>query len=1154
MSMSKALALIILLLISSRIVAQTQTTGGISGTVKDQNGGLIAGANLTVVNRTTGEKRTVTTDASGSFTASFLQPGIFRIRTEANGFNPFSAENIVVSITETVVLEITLAVAGVVVDPVTVDGSGSLIRTDNPTLGRTINSRAIAELPLPTRSFTQLIGIVPGAATYLNDPSSVGRNTQSISVNGSRPTQNNFQINGVDANAGVMRDFQFGDPAPESIAEIKVQTSMYDATLGRAGGGSIQVVTKSGSNDFHGSVYEYFGNAALNANDPFLKAAGQPRPVLSRNVYGGTLGGPTKRDSFLFFVSFQGTRERNAASRSNSLRTGVFIDRRLTNDRSAAALGAAFPGVSIHPVSLRLLQARLPDGRFAIPTPRADGIANFAEVSRFREEQFNTNFDLRISPDNWMSLKVFYSKTPTELGFSHSNVPGFGETRDRENAIVSVQDIHTFTPSITNEARLGYNYIRDHTVPAMPLLDSDAGITRSNASAYPGLTRIGIGQFTLGAPQRTDRTTAPSASLTDTLSIRRGRHTIRLGGEVRYYEYNSNATIFASGSIVFPTFDEFLTGVTGVNRVVIGNGIPDRSLRTTDYGLFIQDDWQFSPKLTLNLGLRYELAPPFYDTRGRIATFDPALYVPRMQLFNGRPAGPPIGGIVQAGNVIPDYDHPAIPNVGKRVLNSIDPNNFGPRVGFALSPFGADRIVLRAGYGIFYSRSSFQYAVLSGFGPPTYSFVANTALGSLNDPFPAIANQSEFPTVFPGPLLLGNAIDRNNRTPYIQQFNGSVQFSLAVDTVFEVAYVGTRGVNLFRGFAINQAYLASEQHPIRNVVTGTDITTNTPANAQLRAPFQGVNVGTNFIQNQTAAQSTYHSLQAGLSRRLSRGFQFLVSYTLSKSIDNGSGGGGGAGVGGVLSPDFINDTSSLDGDQRDGRSSRGVSDFDRTHRLVFSYVWSLPKIPVAKNSKLGRLVFGGWQMSGIVTAMSGLPINIRDARGAELFFGQNGGGDRPSRAPGATVASAMTNIPPGYYFNPFAFVRPVVGSGQVIPSSRGAAFAAAACPVISGAFCTDFGNVGRNPLRGPGQFNIDLSLSKRFRFDESKNLELRAEAFNLLNNVNLANPVSNFNVTSTTGGLIDQNTGRITRLGEFGKIISTSNNPRIVQLAIKFSF
>jgi hypothetical protein len=462
--------------------------------------------------------------------------------------------------------------------------------------------------------------------------------------------------------------------------------------------------------------------------------------------------------------------------------------------------------------------------------------------------------------------------------------------------------------------------------------------------------------------------------------------------------------------------------------------------------------------------------------------------------------------------------------------------------------------VLRAGYGIFYSRASFQYSVLSSLSPPNYSFVSNAEPRTLDDPFLPVPTQDQFPGIFPGPLFSGVTIDRNIRTPYIHQFNGSVQFSLETNTVFEAAYVGTRGINLFRQYAINQAHLASGERPIVNVVTGLPIVDNTPANAQLRAPYQGVTVGANFSQNRAAAQSTYHSLQASLSRRFSAGVQFLASYTLSKSIDTASGVGGGAGVVGILNPDFINDTSFPDGDQRNSRSSRGLSDFDRTHRLVISGVWRLPKIAFAKGSRIGRVSLDGWQMSGIVTWMSGLPINIRDARAGELFFGPFGGGDRPSWAPGATVATATSNIPLGYYFNPFAFVRPVVSAGQVIPSSHGAFVAGPGCPVIGGGICTDFGTVGRNPLRGPRQFNIDAAVNKHFSLGESRGLDVRVEAFNLLNNVNFANPVSNF-AAAGNGGTIDNSTGRITSLGgNFGKIISTSNNPRIVQLVLKFNF
>src|SRR5437660_6263530 len=323
------------------------------------------------------------------------------------------------------------------------------------------------------------------------------------------------------------------------------------------------------------------------------------------------------------------------------------------------------------------------------------------------------------------------------------------------------------------------------------------------------------------------------------------------------------------------------------------------------------------------------------------------------------------------------------------------------------------------------------------------------------------------------------------------------------------------------------------------------ITTNTPANAQLRAPFQGVALSSagnsalpGFGQTQTTAQSTYNSMQVSATRRLSKGLQFLAAYTFSKSIDNSSGGViGSAGI----------DTGPILGNQLDNRANRGVSDFDRTHRFVLSYLWDLPRPAFAARSKVGKFVFSHWQVAGIVTAMSGLPIDITDG-GAGSFYVLSGGNDafmRPSWAPGATTTTATGNIPAGYFFNPLAFVRPTVLTGQIIPSSNGTATA--------GANGTDFGNVGRNVLRGPNQINVDFSIIKRFPIRESKSLELRAEVFNLFTQVNLANPISNLNAVPSTS--IDANTGKIIgNPGDFGRIVSTSSNPRLIQFAMKLNF
>ena len=373
-----------------------------------------------------------------------------------------------------------------------------------------------------------------------------------------------------------------------------------------------------------------------------------------------------------------------------------------------------------------------------------------------------------------------------------------------------------------------------------------------------------------------------------------------------------------------------------------------------------------------------------------------------------------------------------------------------------------------------------------------------------------------------------------------------MQYEAVKNLLAEVGYVGTRGINLFRQVAINQARLASTQDPITNEVTGAIITTNTPANASLRSPFQGVSIN-GFTQNQTTAQSSYNSLQASLIQRY-HGIQWLASYTFAKSIDNASGAGGGAGLAGVVNTGAVGDTGGILGNQLDNRANRGVSDFNRTHRMVLSFVWDLPHSRFSKGSTAARVLLSDWQVSGIVTAMSGLPVDVVDT-GAASFYGLSQGNSplaRPNFAPGANCETATNNSPPGLFFNPFAFVRPMVPAGQPIPSSGGTATA--------GAAGTDIGNVGRNCLRGPRQGNTDLGLVKRLPLRESKNIEVRAEFFNLFNQVNLANPLSNFNAVSGTGGSINGATGQVIKPGNFARVISTSNNPRIIQFAVKFNF
>lgn len=1166
MKFRMAVCIGLLLLAAGGGLAQTSASGQIAGVVRDPSGAVVAGAKVELTGDA-GVRREAQSGSAGNFLFTLLPPGSYKVTVTAGGFKSVTFDPVPVRVTETTTLDASLTVSGSPSESVTVTGEGALAQTSAPVMGRVVDSRQLGELPLATRNFTQILGLSTGAAVALADNTAVGRNSQNISVNGARVTQNNYVINGIDANSiGTNSAPSLSIPAPESIQEFKVQTSLYDATFGRNAGGNVQAITKSGSNEFHGGAYYYLRNDKFNANNPFLKAAGIARPPLKRNIFGGMLGGALVKDKLFFFGSYQGTRERNAASVINSVSQNILIAPGLTNDRSEATLlrtfqpliGAGQPATSINRTALALLNARLADGNFAIPTPQANGRYTGCTKSLYDENQFNANFDWRMSERGSLSVKLFFFNSPQVLALpsfvgSGSNLAGWGNKQQNNGRLASLNYIRIFTPNIVNELRAGYNFLRVDAFPQHPIKDSDIGITRGNQNQYPGLGMIRVaaaaGGFVIGTSPTIDvQAVAPSATLADTLSITRGKHSFRVGGEMRRNENNYFLGFFTRGQVDFLSFNEFLVGRPFVT--IFGSGIGNRSLRALDWALFAQDDWKVSRKLTLNFGVRYEYAAPFTDTRGRIATFDPGLYQPRPLAIGGVPIGPPVGGYVQAGNVTREFDIEGIPNVSDHVLKNRDFNNWGPRFGFAYAPFASERLVFRGGYGLYYSRTSAQYITLNVIAPPTYVFGAQvfgaTAVGAIANPFPAVPPASAFPTLVPGVALSGTHFDRNIRTPYLHQANFTTQWTMFKDWLVEAGWVGTRGLNLFRQVAINQAPLASPQNPIRNAVTGDVITVTTPANAGLRAPYQGVSVN-GFFQNQSTAQSVYHSLQASLTKRFSRGLQMLASYTWAKSLDNASGQGAGAGFGGVVNPGAVGETSGILGNQFNNRANRGPSDFDRRHRFVLSGLYELPK-PEFAQSGFAKAVFHGWQVAGIWTSMTGIPIDIVDT-GAGSFYGISGGGAplaRADYAAGATNATATSNVPAGYFFNPAAFRRPVVAAGAPIPSSGGS--------VIAGAAGTDIGRVGRNVLYGPNQHNVDFSAFKRFKLTEKLGLEFRAEFFNFFNHVNFANPISDLNAVAGSGGSLNPLTGDVVNAGSFGRIVSTSNNPRLVQFALRLLF
>ena len=1148
------LALCVSVLVRFDLYAQSQTLGRLAGTVQDPHGQIIPRAKVLCSSSATGESKNIETNDSGDFLLIALSPGTYDIRVTAPGFAPRVFHSVAIAPGESVSLLAVLQLAQNTTE-IVVHEEPSRIENASSELGAELDSASVGSLPLSSRNSLQLLSVTPGASTPLTNNSVLGRNSPEVSINGARVTQNHYQINGVDADNPSMHDL--GDvavPAPDSIGEIKVQSSLYDASVSGAGGSSIELTTKSGSNTVHGSAYGYFRNEALNANDPNLKAVGLSRPVDRQSVYGGTLGGPIRKDKVFYFASYQGMFATNGAT-GDSLYHDVMIDPCLTDDRSAVALQAnCFPGQttkpSIDPIPLALLNYKLPSGKYLIPSPQSDGLATGTALSTFHEEQLNANLDVRLGTNDLLTAKNFFATAPlfSALGSSAflpgASFPGFGTHIAVSNFLTAVSEIHTFGSSSVNEIRFGYNYIYRSELPEEPLRDSDLGIQRINSDAFPGLPLIFLardqGAASIGTNELTLKNASPSLYFSDLFSTERGHHSLRLGGEVKRSIWRIDSANAASyGEIDFGSFQDFLTGSTLFS--FLGTGQAQADFRTTDYHLFIQDDWRISPKLTFNLGLRYELDLPPSDSQGRIGGFDPGLYEPRIAVDStGAPIGPPEQGIVLAGNAPKQIQLEGVTRVGNRILKSVDPRDFAPRIGLAWSPLDSGRMAVRAGYGIYYSRPSFLNLGLNFASPPFYQ--VSTFFGEpFSAPFPDAPAGDSFPRVQMGIPLSSpwSFLDRNNRNPYFQQFNASVQYQFFSNAVLQIAYVGSRGLRLYRQVNVNQAQIASTSNPILNSVTGETITSNTNDNAALRAPLQGVDPG-NFSLNQASGQSTYHSLQVTVNRRMSHGLQFAGAYTFSKSMDNTSGAGGGATPSGNLDTSNGIDTSFLLGNQLDPRANRAVSDFDRTQRFTFTWVWNVNAPRSWATSGVRQALLAGWQLSGFLTAMSGLPMDIYDPQGGSLY-GQVYGA-RPNWVAGASRSTVMHQVPPGYYFNPWSFAEALVQPGAAIPSAHDPT-------ALAADFGTDYGSVGRNVLRGPAQTNVDLALMKSFPLHEGKTLELRSDFFNVVNHASKSNPVADISAAK-----LDPATGVIVDPGNFGRILGADSSPRIVQLSLKFNF
>ncbi len=1152
---------------------QTANTGAIAGIVIDPIGALVPRAAVVVKSQATQEERELATDANGNISVPFLTPGRYDLTVRAPGFELLVLKSVRVQITEVSRLKLQLTISGEK-KQITVSAKPPLLQTENATLGRVIDQETIVDLPLVDRNYTEILGLTAGINTDIVDATQLGAGSQEIRANGARSGDNNFMFNGVDANSyasNLTEVTPFGGagiaiPAPDTIQEFKVQNSLYDAQYGRGGGANVNVETRSGTTNLHGNAYYFGRNEALDANNFFANVLGVPRGEFRRSQPGGTLGGPlpwSKKRAF-FFVSYQATRDVNAASLDSSIRTLSLPPIPLI--RTPASLGAVFggqtgafggvavapDGSNINPVALNLLNAKNADGTFVIPSPQTSGSGiNYTAVvpGHYNEDQFNTNFDFNLRTSDSLSVKFFFSNSNQDVPFFGATVPGFPALRSFENRNLAIAETHTFSSQTINQFRFGFSRNAGQGVAGGTLTDQDVGINRFSDPQERIIPQIDVlGAFELGnSANDQGRTANNNFYESDALFLSRGKHNFHVGAEIYRNQFN-HLSNFTAGVITLLSFPDFLLGLpagpggaggngTSLSSIFLSSvaaGIPDVGQRASAANLFALDDWKVTRTLTMNLGVRVEVDGQQSEVEGRISNFFPQFYV-----------APPSGGFTSpatSGFVLPDnYSGSApqgFPRGNPTLLDNPVQTHVEPRIGFAWLPVASQNLVVRGGYGIYANRTSFAgNGFLLAVQPPFALGVAlnggANASASLENPFPNLPPNSSFPNfvgnMLPSPPFTGNRFlrspvitDPDFKESTVQQYDLDLQYQHK-SYVFSVAYAGAKGTHLALGRSNNQPPLASSSNPVNG------LTTNSVANADERVPFVGLSpVVARLV---SGGDSIYSSLQATLKKDLSHGFQFLGAYTFSKSIDDAGDSLGGT-IGGTFGQPIFGEM--VYNNQNDIAVQRGVSDFDRTQRLVISGTWNVPGPEHAKSAAIRKLG-DGWSISGIATLQSGLPFSIMDSAAGTLF-GPATLYTTGSLAPGATLADAgrrgSVSSRVNEFFSTSAFVpASCIPDGGLIdgqyPVSGGS-------PTCGG---TIFGNLGRNILRGPDQRVGDIAFIKSTPLTERINLIFRWEVFNVLNRPNFANPSNDLSTLST-----------------FGVISALTVNPRIMQYALKLEF
>jgi len=1203
-----ALTLVALLaLFIPAAMAQSSGTSGLTGTVTDPSGAAIPAVTVTLTSNATAQTRTSTTGPDGSYKFALLPPGDYKVRFTASGFKTAEVGSVTLNVTETPALDRTLEI-GAQTEQVTVAAATEALQTESSTLGTVVNSQSINDAPLASRNYTQILNLSAGAASGVNDATQLGKGTLDMSVNGGTPGQNNFQMDGVSVvnafGTGVAADSSIyvgiAIPSPDAIQEFKVQTSTYDASYGRNPGANVNVLTKSGTNSFHGTLFEFFRNEDLDANGFFENAEATGKQILRQNQFGGTFGGPIKKDKLFFFGSYQGTRQLNGVYSSKS----VFLPPIPAGNRSApgfaAALGAAnctanhpgdpnystlaslaggmqlaCNGSNISPVALAILNAKNPNGSYYLPGSDNGGYqqSTYSLPSKYTGNQYIANADYVINSKNTLAMRYLFSEDPQYSQFGpFATVPYTPQTAYYANTNSVLRLTTLVTNSFVNEAHaaLQRNIANQNSITSQYTPHS-VGITPlnpENTNTNPPVMVI-ANAYTFGGTEGPAIGPSNQFNIGDQISWSHGKHTFRAGAEYEQDQWNLSFDSLQAGFLIMLGFDDFLLGRPGLAGCDIAGGCSAANpgnttggplgtfveciycvrsgpggiihgYREHDIAAFGQDDWKVSSRLTLNLGVRWEYDGMLADKYGNLTNIWPSL----LQSVPVPPTTPQNGaGLV--GYVVPNNfaSHYGAAPAGVKTVNSPAPtqngipwNNFGPRFGFAWQPLKDGKLVVRGGVGLFYDRVGGSLFIHAVEQGDPYAATLDVASPSAAAPY-GLSNP------FPSTPL--GFTPRYYNPAYAS--NCANQLSLCTSDLNQPFYAAVH-TPLTRQYNLGIQYQFAPQWVLELGYVGSsginqadyNHNYNTALIASANNPINGLTTTTTANVDARVPYLGYDP--AGLQ---GTGYDGISNYnslqvTVRKQFSHG--------LTMQAAYTWSKDLTTINGDGQANSNDAsflgqqyGPAYFAHPQRFIVSYAYELP-FGHPGNTFL-RKAAEGWNMTGNIVVQDGTPLTFLTENGGSAYGVGSGstpeaGQSRAQLCPGMTYSSIQTS---GSLTSRLGGSNSVNGYITANAFCDTPAIEPNGTTITTQAACptcaTLYGDSGLGIILGPGNVNWDTSIMKTTKITEKQIVQFRTDFFNILNHPQFANPGLQQSTPNT-----------------FGVITATAVNPRIIQFGLKYIF